>query len=85
MIYDKQGAQPARNLVFVVPKRLEATNLEYITRDSVEQKPVTVRARRMKKKTTAPLTSILTRSIPNRERVKSCQIKWVLGPQANLH
>lgn len=84
-MYDKQGVQPARNFVFVVPKRLEATNLEYITRDSVEQKPDIGRAQRMKKKTTAPLTSILTRSIPNSESVKSCQIRWDLGPQANLH
>lgn len=53
----------------VVPKRLEATNLEYITRDSVEQKPGIGRAQRMKKKTTAPLTSILRRSICNSEIV----------------
>lgn len=45
-MYDKQGAQPARNSVFVVPKRLEATNLEYITRDSAEQKPDIGRAQR---------------------------------------
>lgn len=36
VMYDKLGVQPVRNFVFVVPKRLEATNLEYITRDSVE-------------------------------------------------
>lgn len=67
VMYDKQGAQPARNFVFVVPKRLEATNLEYITRDSVEQNPDIGRAQRMKKKITAPLTSILRRSIPSSE------------------
>lgn len=66
-MYDKHGAQPARNSVFVVPKRLETTNLEYITRDSVEQKPDIGRAQRAKKKTTAPLTSILRRNVPNRD------------------
>lgn len=68
-MYDKQGAQPARNFVFVIPKRLEATDLEYIRRNSVEQKPDIWRAQRMKKKTTAPLTSILRRNIPNSDGV----------------
>lgn len=60
-----KGHSLPENFVFVVPKRLEATDLEYIRRNSVEQKPDIWRAQRMKKKTTVPLTSILRRNIPN--------------------